>query len=172
LFGDARKILPKIVRVNSSKKICVLLDGPKGADAIALALQLIKESSNVALIAIHDMRKFEMGKPSKNRFLAESTFDKVFFTDYEKFIGMYKNLDSICWRYPESGWEPFHKEKLYVGSYGPTLGIIIPSYSDKFRLKKGKVAQMKSNFRQRMIDTIIQIPVIYKLVIKVRGFRT
>jgi hypothetical protein len=171
LFGDARKLLPKIVSANPSKRICVLLDGPKGHQAIALAQQLIRENSNVALIAIHDMRKYEMGKPSKNRFLAKSAFDKIFFTDYEKFYGLYKGLDLACWRHPESGWEPFYKDKLYVGSYGPTLGIIIPSYSDKFRLDLGKVAQMRSKLRQMIIDIIIQMPAFYRVVIRLRGLK-
>jgi hypothetical protein len=96
--------------------------------------RLIKKFENLELGFIHDMRRLEWGKPSKHRFFMENQFDQVFFSDDLDVVAEVSFMDKSVWNYKFSeilnSWTPYNKGNQYVGSYGPTLGIILPSYRD------------------------------------------
>lgn len=52
--GDARKLLPQIVRRSKGKRLVVLIDGPKRKVALDLTMTLLTEPK-VRFVAVHDL---------------------------------------------------------------------------------------------------------------------
>jgi hypothetical protein len=134
IYGNSMSVIPTIIKKNKRKRIAVILDGPKGIPAVKLMKRLVKKYKNLELGFIHDMRKLEWGKPSKHRFFLENEFDQVFFSDDLDVISEVSFMDKSIWSYNFSNvlnsWKPYNKGNQYVGSYGPTFGIILPSVRD------------------------------------------
>lgn len=85
IYGDSRKLIPKYI-----KKDCVILiDGPKGEEALFLAIKLLK-NKKVKAIFIHDLTKkvFE-------RNIAETIFKNIYFADDKNFIKNFSYLDNF-----------------------------------------------------------------------------
>ena len=84
LHGDSRRVLPKLL----GEDCVIILDGPKGLDAIVLAAKLMKDDS-VKAVFIHDLSKdiFE-------RDIAEIVFPNAFFADDAEFIETFSVLDA------------------------------------------------------------------------------
>lgn len=121
--GDARQILPQLVRSVGPSPTAVLCDGPKGHDAIAL-VKLCFERSHVKVGFIHDMRKLDHGAPSPFRAAAIETFPNHRFSDDPDLLERYGWLDQkIMGAGGPSG--PAHE--VEYGSPGPTVGVFLPS---------------------------------------------
>ncbi len=54
IAGDARDVLPRLLRQHSGQRIGVLLDGPKGPKGLALK-DICLQSPNVAVVGCHDV---------------------------------------------------------------------------------------------------------------------
>ncbi len=63
--GDSRKLIPQILRQSAGRRVAVLIDGPKGAEAVKL-MWLCLGWANVRLVGVHDLL------PSVSGPLAES----------------------------------------------------------------------------------------------------
>jgi hypothetical protein len=143
IYGHANVLLKEIVEneIPYDLGYAVLLDGPKSINAIYLAVRLIRSRHCPSIIFIHDMRRFEGGeKPSFHRFLCQTLFDRVFFSDHFEISPEVISADRSVFIQKESGRndsnEPYVKNFLPTGSYGPTLAVILPSQRDKKILKR------------------------------------
>ena len=142
-YGHANVLLKEIVETEIPKDLgyAVLLDGPKSINAIYLAARLIRSRHCPSIIFIHDMRRYEGGeKPSFHRFLCQTLFDRVFFSDDFEISPEVFSADRSVFIQKESGRhnsnEPYVKNFLPTGSYGPTLAVILPSQRDKKVLRR------------------------------------
>lgn len=52
--GDSRSLLAGQIRKSASQRIAILIDGPKGQDAVDLALKAL-QSEKVKFVAVHDL---------------------------------------------------------------------------------------------------------------------
>ena len=143
LYGDSNIILSKIAlseRIGIADDYGVVLDGPKGLNAIYLSIKLIRSNHPPKIIFIHDMRKLEKGKWSFHRYICSVIFDRVFFSDEFPVTPEILATDKSVFEFIEpdqlTAIQPFQKANFYTGSYGPTLAIIIPSQRDTHILKR------------------------------------
>lgn len=130
LYGNSLVLLPRLLKEFSGKRIGVLLDGPKGEEAIDLLKHLIRQSPDIAAAFIHDT-----GKDFDYRRELETGFDRIFFTDEPKYAAAYSKIDEQCRPAAETPitqhtWRPYMKGNDPTLSYGPTLAIIFPKPSD------------------------------------------
>lgn len=137
LYGDSNSLLGKIsrsVRIEDGEDYGVVLDGPKGLNAIFLTIKLMRSKRPPKIIFVHDMRKFEKSKPSFHRYICSAIFDRVFFSDDFIMTPEVLATDRSVFNLTEPGEQypirPYHKGYFNTGSYGPTLAIIIPSQRD------------------------------------------
>ena len=137
LYGDSNLLLSKITqskRLGAGEDYGVVLDGPKGLNAIFLTIKLIRSNRPPKIIFIHDMRKLEKGKWSLHRYVCSIIFDRVFFSDDLPITPETLATDKSVFEFIEPSAQtpikPFHKGHFDIGSYGPTLAIIIPSQRD------------------------------------------
>jgi hypothetical protein len=137
LYGDSNILLGKISkgkRIEEGEGYGVILDGPKGLNAIFLSIKLMRSKRPPKIIFIHDMRKLERGKPSFHRYICSLIFDRVFFSDEFSITPQVLATDKSVFNFIEPGEQypirPFHKGYYNTGSYGPTLAIILPSQKD------------------------------------------
>ena len=121
--GDSNVLLPKICKIFTDKKrIAILIDGPKGVNAITLASKCFN-FDNVVMVGMHDMFKSLYGQLKQDRIL----FDNLqidggnkFVTDDADFVANYGYLNS-------SDENPRH-EKYHCarhGGYGPCIGFMM-----------------------------------------------
>lgn len=127
-YGDSMALIPTMVRElrNSGHKIALLIDGPKGRDAVELIELVLRISPDVVAVFVHDARK-----PSPARPLMEQRFLRLFFTDHDNFHQTFGELDKGC--LPREGqditdhtWRPFMKGNMSIDTYGPTLALMFP----------------------------------------------
>jgi hypothetical protein len=137
-YGHSNNLFDHLIatEIPSDRDYVVLLDGPKSLNALFLSGRLIRNSHPPVLVFIHDMRRFESGdKPSFHRFLCQTLFDRVFFSDEFPITKSVVSSDETVFSPDiDSEWnrnEPFMKNFLPTGSYGPTLAIIIPTHRDQ-----------------------------------------
>jgi hypothetical protein len=123
LYGNSKKVIPRLLGDLTNKRIAVLLDGPKEQEAIELLKLVTSKHSNILVAFLHDTMK---GAPHRQSL--EDTFSGVFFTDDEEYVKLYAELDNPC---TEKGrWRPYWlKSEGYIESYGPTLSVIFPGAS-------------------------------------------
>lgn len=117
-YGDARRILPNLVNENTA----VLIDGPKGDQALVLTIKLL-EQTNAPFIAVHDLHHGKF-----HRAIAEAVFKETEFSDDRKFVDEFAGLDDDCWKTYDN-WEPYTRRGREIASYGPTLGLFFNSDS-------------------------------------------
>lgn len=134
LSGDARALLRKPF-VDTGMTVAVLLDGPKGKDAIDLACNLLVRSQ-VVFVAIHDTYRLQDGAPSDARAEIEHRFssrtERVWATDDLEFVTRYRVLDGSyygLWLDERgNGKTPYTYVRDGVStpmrSYGPTLTFL------------------------------------------------
>ena len=136
-YGHANSLFNDLIvtEIPKSRDYVVLLDGPKSLNALYLTARLIRNKRPPVLVFIHDMRRYESGdKPSFHRFLCQTLFDRVFFSDDFPISPNLVSCDETVFsqqsdsRYKRS--EPFMKNLLPTGSYGPTLAAILPTQRD------------------------------------------
>lgn len=125
LFGDARKMMPKLLATKRDSSTIILIDGPKGIDAVQLALKALK-NDNVKAVCIHDIHKDD----KKLRCLIETMWPRNFASDDEDFVAGYAYLDTNCWDEHQKhelfkGWGPYVRGTRRMISYGPTLICLI-----------------------------------------------
>ena len=143
VYGHANVLFKNIIETEIPRGLgyAVLLDGPKSINAIYLAVRLINSKHSPSIIFIHDMRRFEGGeKPSFHRFLCQTLFDRVFFSDdfeitQEAFLTD-KSVFTPKARSRHSDNIPYVKDFSPTGSYGPTLAVILPSQRDSKVLRR------------------------------------
>jgi hypothetical protein len=137
-YGHANVLFKEIIRTEIPENLnyAVLLDGPKSLNAIYLAARMIRSKHCPSIIFIHDMRRYEGGvKPSFHRFLCQTIFDRAFFSDdfgiSTEVIAADQSVFTQRGGSPHKAYQPYVKNFLPTGSYGPTLAIIFPSQRDK-----------------------------------------
>lgn len=133
LFGNANILLPELCKKSESST--VILDGPKGENALLLASVLLK-NSNVKAVFIHDTHK-----DSTVRKKIENIYTNTFSTDHHEYVKEFSDMDKDCWQAYKTwegheDWGPY--KRIFMGkvlkqSYGPTLTMILnnPSGIDK-----------------------------------------
>lgn len=137
--GDATEILLSEIEQRPDRRIGVFIDGPKGGEAVALAMDCIK-LPQVAFVGVHDMAKLLLGKPHKYREAMEviGGFEIehatcVWFTDAQWFVEAYADLDADDSHWDEeqgTKWLPGvrcerDKQPIPLGSYGYTIGFLM-----------------------------------------------
>ncbi len=147
-YGDSRSVIPAILEAERGKRIALLLDGPKGPDAFQLLSDSIASHSNVLLGFVHDLRNSHPGMLNPNRVIVHEYFERIFFTDDEEYIAAFRHLDVNC--IAPSAWAPNYMKRRKMGSYGPTLGAILPTWRDRYRA----TARLSSRVDQLGTQTI------------------
>lgn len=137
LYGDSNTMLRKISRdkrIQFEEGYGIVLDGPKGLNAMYLSMKLMRSNQPPKIIFIHDMRRLDKGKSSFHRYLCSIIFDRVFFSDDFPITSEVLEVDKSVFSFIEPDEEypirPYHKGRYNIGSYGPTLAVIIPSQRD------------------------------------------
>lgn len=128
--GDAW-VLASHVLGDLKEPTALLIDGPKGEEAVRLAQQLVAVHEHVVLIGIHDMHRNDTtarGLPNISRHWFSHAFDRHIFTDNEHLVDAFSELDA------GGGITPHRKSPWDLGSYGPTLGLAIVTWRDRFRV--------------------------------------
>ncbi len=120
-YGDTLKMLPGMLD-GDVRKTLVLIDGPKGAIAVALIEKIIRQYPQIVAVFLHDSYK-----GSEARASVERAFPDAGFTDDPNFVKRFSSLD---------GEVPFeqHIEKCSgvvsneasSQSYGATFAVIVP----------------------------------------------
>ena len=70
VYGDSRELIPKFIKDNS----IILIDGPKGEDAIILATKLLLKFPHISALFIHDLTQ-----DTYEREIAKSIFPEIKF---------------------------------------------------------------------------------------------
>jgi len=142
-YGHANVLFKDVIDSEIPKNLnyAVLLDGPKSLNALYLAARFIGSKHCPSVIFIHDMRRYEGGvKPSFHRFLCQTLFDRVFFSDdfgiSSEVIAADQSVFIQRGVNPHISNQPYVKNFLPTGSYGPTLAIILPSQRDTKVLRR------------------------------------
>ena len=107
--------------------VVVLIDGPKGPDALRLAEKLVRSDNDEAIqaIFIHDVHSQSRARENPIRSLISLTFDRVWFSDEPSWVSTFSYLDDA------SGHSPGKKDLWDLGSYGPTLAAVFPTARDR-----------------------------------------
>jgi len=133
--GDGVIKLPQIVKaeISKDKRIGIFIDGPKGEVAVNLAKKLIVKD-NVKFVAVHDCHKMSFGKVNYTRTALEQYRGDKFFSDSTLFLDKYRSLDTADigqldegqqFRWYPGGLEMEDGSSRLLGSYGPTVGVIV-----------------------------------------------
>jgi len=150
-FGDSFKIAQNLIE----RDCCVLIDGPKGRDAIRLTIDLLTNPL-VKVVSIHDCYK-----GSDTRKLLEEIFNYTFFSDDKTFIDKFSFVDNKCWEiintYKDYRYSsPYIRDGQRVDSYFATLGVIFngdnainkqvyDKYFETEKQNKGELVTTKKN---------------------------
>ena len=124
LFGDSRELLPRLC---AEEECVVLIDGPKGRQAVQLAAKLLR-APTVRAVFVHDLHAVAAGREMVERFFPD---ENTFFTDDEQYVDAFRDLDETCWedmkRYPETaeGWGPYLRHGENIPSYAHTFAMIV-----------------------------------------------
>jgi hypothetical protein len=131
-YGDAFKMLPEIISRHSGPT-ALLVDGPKGADAVRLIDICFRQFGQVAVAFLHDSY---VG--SAARTAVEQTFAARAFTDDPAFVRRFHALDlaiDVGGIHPDQfhgNWERSSQPQAGCDgprSYGPTLAMMLPDQS-------------------------------------------
>lgn len=92
----------------------VLIDGPKGAEAVMLAQEFCSfRDARPSIIAVHDCQRGSVA-----RRLLEEAFPDMWFSDDEAHLSAFGHLDRECLDMAASRGKTF-------ADHGPTLGILV-----------------------------------------------
>lgn len=135
--GNSFQVVPDVLsRIPAHTPVALLIDGPKGKDALELAIASCSRFPNIKAVFIHDMKKLSKGRASTGRFLLDKCFERFYCTDDMDFVNMTSSLDSASFanakRKPHYSLTttPRYHRYYFQDSYGPTLAIIFPTYRD------------------------------------------
>lgn len=118
MFGNTCYVLPKLLK-ELKEPCCILIDGPKGDEAIQLSIKLLKNNL-VKAVFIHDVHK-----NTPHRDIIETLFLHTFFSDDKDYVEHFKDLDIRCWeKYNRNELSPYLRKGKKIQSYASTLGII------------------------------------------------
>jgi hypothetical protein len=132
-YGDANDVVPRLVKRYAGKKIAILFDGPKGGPALDIFRLALAKNDSIVAGFFHDMRKPTEEMPNQSRREMEGIFPESFFTDDDDFVREFGSMDKTC---EVALWRPYHIDGKKIGSYGPTIGLILPDRQDIFRARK------------------------------------
>lgn len=119
ISGDSNVLLPQAVKVFKDKKIAILIDGPKGINAITLAGKCFSNKS-VIMVGIHDLYRGLYGKPKNDRIIFDNLKVNKFITDNDEFVEKFGYLNGDC----EAPKNEKYCSTQYKG-YGPTIGFLM-----------------------------------------------
>lgn len=153
-YGDANKIIPSLVRKYQNKKIALLFDGPKGQAALDVFQFCLTQSKNVVAGFFHDMRKPTPVMPNASRGEMEKMFPRAFYTDDTEFVEAFKSLDQGC---EVALWRPYAIDEKKIGSYGPTLGIILPERKEREEAQKNKFHLQVKTWERQLLPWVVKI---------------
>lgn len=122
-IGECADGLKKALDKNSNKYVAVLLDGPKGEEAVNLICRSFIQH-NVLAGFIHDMRLLDHGKPSPHRASAVAKLYKCAFSDTLAVTQATAWMDA---KILESGGPCGPDHEAEFGSYGPTVCVALNS---------------------------------------------
>ena len=117
--GDGNVMLPQIVDVFKDRKIAIMIDGPKGVEALTLAGKCFN-NDNVVMVGVHDLFKSLYGKLKTDRVMFDNMKLDKFITDDIDFVKKFEHIN-------DGSSDPRH-EKYYskeFGGYGPTIGFML-----------------------------------------------
>jgi FkbM family methyltransferase len=134
MYGDANNVILKVLTNHRGEKVAILFDGPKGKEAIDIFKKVICDFPEVIVGFFHDLRKPTKEMPNPHRKIMENSFDRIFFTDDNEYVEHFRYLDQPC--LPKSNiiikhWRPWMKGDKKIGSYGPTIAVVIPTIRDR-----------------------------------------
>lgn len=134
-YGDAFELLPKQL---DDRPAIVLIDGPKGFDALDIAVGISNRPS-VKAICIHDAHKGDAALRST----IEAIYPQAWFTDDVDFVEAHRDLDEDAWRayqgFPlTTGYKPYRRGSQKMPSYGPTLCVILDPTLNKEAQRHGR----------------------------------
>lgn len=125
-YGDANWLVPHLVRQHRGKRMALLFDGPKGRVALDVFRLALAHSDTIVAGFFHDMRQTSPTMPSEGRAEMEADFPAAYYTDDSEFVEGFSAIDQGC----EGLWKPFAIDNKPIGSYGPTVGIVMPTRED------------------------------------------
>ncbi len=119
--GDGKAGVPSLIDMAQGEQcVAILLDGPKGLQALELLDKCFRRGPHVKLGFIHDMRKLDHGARSPFRTAAEAIYPTAIFSDAADYAPLAGWMDSgILAAGGPVG--PAHEREY--GSYGPTIGV-------------------------------------------------
>lgn len=104
-----------------TESACVLIDGPKGDEAIKIALKLLKKERCRAVF-IHDLHRNTL-----HRDLTEILFNDTYFSDSDRYVSEFEHIDDPCWDYLDDEWGPYPRAGEEIKSYESTFGVFFNS---------------------------------------------
>ncbi len=125
-YGDSRIEIPRLLASSKQQRIALLIDGPKERKALGLLSECLIASDNIVVAFVHDLPRLKDG-PTSARLLAEREFENPMFTDYPAFVERFRFLDALV----PAGLRSSDLRR----SYGPTLGIFVPTERDRAAAK-------------------------------------
>jgi hypothetical protein len=140
LFGDIHRTVSDIVDKHKSKQIAIVFNKPEGKDAFDLFSNVIAVNENVKAGFFHNCWRSGPKAVNFSRREIHKYYDRLFFTDHDEYVRRFNFLDQFG-KAPEKlvhpkGWRPYTKGCNQIGSYGPTIAVVIPTARDKERWKK------------------------------------
>jgi hypothetical protein len=118
-YGSGIQLVPHLVPKH--ERTAILLDGPKGAAAVAI-LEVCFERPNVVIGFIHDMRRLDHGAPSPHRANAIERLPRHKFSDDPALVSASSWIDAGIVSSPMPCGPEF---EAVHGSYGPTVGLFL-----------------------------------------------
>ena len=145
LYGDANTVVPALVRKHAGKKMAILFDGPKGGPALDIFRLALTLPDTIIAGFFHDMRRPVEGMLNESRSIMESAFPNSFYTDDEDFVKEFGALDRTC---EVALWRPYSIDGKKIGSYGPTIGLTVPTAEDARLAREEKISLLLKTWRR------------------------
>jgi hypothetical protein len=129
-----------VVKNNKNKRVAILFKGPLKTDLFHIFSKIITNHENVKVGFFHGcwMPGPKTANPQKREI--NKYYDRLFFTDDIEYVRQFGSLDEvnktseIC--QSDDFFFPYTKNNQKIGSYGPTLAVVIPTERDKARWEK------------------------------------
>lgn len=150
LYGDANLVVPQLMKKHRGKKVALLFDGPKGQAALDVFRLSLILHSDVAVGFFHDMRQPTEEMSNRSRSEMETVFPDSFYTDDTDFVQEFSDVDAGC---DTALWRPYAIDGKKIGSYGPTLGIVVPEEKDR-RTAQGEKWGIRSRMTKQALTLV------------------
>lgn len=128
VFGDSRLLVKDLIEADNVNTL-MIIDGPKGIDALLLAMNSFKRKA-VKCILIHDLHADEKFL----RWLIKMIWSQPFFSDDRDFVALFSHLDKQCWVEHQKhdqfkDWGPYKRGNRLMKSYGPTFACVFNEFT-------------------------------------------